>query len=242
MEVRLDRSRRIPFPTGAMITAALILFSLAPFPEAAFGTTLKEMFELAGPRGEYEKVVELETGAIYTGGLIIGKMLSPLSNDLEGEEGLDVHIVGNGAILDLQGREICISFCQTRLDIEDCVVLNGNIRFRGVNTYDHVEMPRGSVRQVTFYGPHDYGVRTQGCGSGILIERNLVVRAEETGSDYIYTNGMPNDWLPTGISYALSGQIGFYGFPDVRENWTFHPDPLRNADPLTHFTLLCEYG
>lgn len=71
----------------------------------------------------------METGVVYTGGLLVGPVLSPITWDLEGEEGLDVCIVGNGAILDLQGEQICLSYCSNGLDVEDCTVLNANISF-----------------------------------------------------------------------------------------------------------------
>lgn len=200
------------------------------------------MYDAAGPAGGYDKSIALETGEIYTGGLLIGPILSPITHDLEGEPGIDVRIDGNGAVIDLLGEQICISYCTNRLDIENCVILNGNIRYRGINTFDHVAIPVGTVRHVTFYAPHDYGIRLQGAGEGVLLERNLVVDAIDTGWDFIYTNGSSNDWLPTGTNISFSVQAGFYGSPVIRENWTFHSDPARNATPLAHFSLLCEYG
>ncbi len=201
-------------------------------------TTLRAAYELAGPREGYDKYVELETGVTYTGGLLIGPILSPITHQLDGEAGRDVRIAGHGAILDLQGSQLCVSYCRNRLDIDDCVILNGNIRFRGISTFDTLALPTGSVRYVTFYKPHDYGVRMQGSGDGILLERNLVVDAVNTGWDFIYTTGIPSDWLPTGTSFAGSVQIGLYGFPMMRENWTFHSNPLLNAQPLSHFSFL----
>ena len=74
-------------------------------------------------------VVELEAGVTYTGGLYIGKVFNRINALFEGV-GHDVRIVGNGAILDLEGGEICISYCGNTLDIDDCVIVNGNIRYR----------------------------------------------------------------------------------------------------------------
>ena len=220
--------------------AAALATALLPSPVHAM--SLRQAYETAGPGGGYAKYVVLETGVVYTGGLLIGPVLSSISYDLVGERGEDVCIVGNGAILDLRGEQICISYCENRLDITDCVVLNGNVRFRGINTADVVAMPRGSVRYCTFYRPHDYGVRLQGAGDGILIERNIVVDAVDTGSDFIYTTGIPGDWQPTGTNISASGQFGFYGVPDMLENWTWHSDPVLNATPLAHFSFLCEYS
>jgi hypothetical protein len=203
--------------------------------------SLKEAFDLAGPGNGYDKYIELETGVVYTGGLLVGPDFSPITWTLEGEEGLDVCIVGNGAILDLQGEQICLSYCNNTLDVEDCIILNGNIRYRGMLISGYEMRPAGAVRYVTFYGPHDYGVRLQGAGVGILLERNLAVNAVDTGPDYIYTNGISSFNLPTGtnISFSIQGQ---YGWPTIRENWSFHTDPETNGRLLAHFSLLCEYG
>jgi hypothetical protein len=219
-----------------------LLFFLPAFESPAHALSLQEAFDLAEPAHGYDKYLELETGVVYTGGLLIGPIYSPISWRLEGDEGLDVCIVGNGAILDLQGAQLCMSYCNNRLDIEDCIILNGNIRYRGINTSDYVVLPEGSVRYVTFYGPHDYGVRLQGAGGGITLERNLLVNAVDTGWDFIYTHGTSHDCLPTGTNICFSIQFGFYGIPVIHENWSYHTDPETNADMLAHFSLLCEYG
>jgi len=207
-----------------------------------FSLTLKEVYDASLPQDDYDKYLELETGINYTGGLLIGKILSPFTFDLQGNEGQNVRIQGNGAILDLQGEEICISYCDNFLDIEDCVIINGNVRFKGVDTSTLVGTPTGSVRYVTFYQPHDYGIRITGCGEGITIERNIVVDAIDTGNDYIFMTGISSDWLPTGSNIAASGQVGFYGFPLMIDNWSFFSDYETNDIPLKHFVQLCEYG
>ncbi len=232
----MPTARRLPTSTLLLLIALVIL--AAP----ASATSLREAYEAAGPGGGYDRLVELETGQVYTGGLLIGPVLSPRGWLLEGEPGEDVHIVGNGAILDLQGEQICISYCDNRLDIEDCVILSGNVRFRGIDTFDYNEIPTGSVRYCTFYGPHDYGVRMQGTGTGVTLERNIVVNATDTGYDFLYINGLQNEWLPTGASFAPSVQTGLYGYPVIRDNWTYHSDHHANSDVLRHFVFLCEYG
>jgi hypothetical protein len=98
------------------------------------------------------------------------------------------------------------------------------------------------VRYCTFYEPDDYGVRLQGAGDGVTLERNIVVDATETGPDYLYINGWSNDWLPTGGSFAPSIQTGLFGYPVISDNWTYHSDHHANSDPLRHFVFLCEYG
>ena len=241
---RADRallSSRAPGgPLRWLVLTCVLLFAVCW--SAGGATTLREAYEAAGPASGYDRYLSLATGEVYTGGLLIGPVLSPITWEYEGEAGEDVRIDGNGAVLDLEGQQICISFCGNRLDIDDCVILNGNVRFRGVNSGELVATPEGSVRYCTFYGPHDYGVRLQGAGDGVTVERNIVVDAVNTGSDYIYTNGGSSLWLPTGSSFAPSVQTGFYGTPTIRENWTWHEDPRTNADSLAHFVLLCEYG
>jgi len=227
-------------PAARALGAAILLAALSA--AAAGAITLREAYEQAGPLGGYDKHLELETGRVYTGGLLIGPTYGPLTWDPEGEPGGDVRIVGNGAILDLQGEQICISFCNRRLDIEDCVVLDGNIRFRGLRDDFLDVVPTGSVRHVTFWGPHDYGVRLQGAGGDIVVERNLCVDAIDTGPDFIFSTGIASDCLPTGTSYSASVFTAIYGTPALRSNWSFHSDPARNSVPLAHFHFLCEHG
>jgi hypothetical protein len=159
----------------------------------------------------------------------------PFHGIFYGDPGQDVRIVGNGAILDLQGQQLCISYCDNRLDIDDCIVLNGNIRYRGLDWSEITVRPTGSVRYVTFYGPHDHGVKLQGTGPGIALERNLVVNAVDTGYDFIYMTGIASDWIPTGASVALSNQVPMAA---VTENWSYHADPIDNQDLLSHFVFL----
>jgi len=218
-----------------LITAAVLSFL---FQVHAGAMTLQEAVEQAGPEQGYDKFVRLETGLVYTGGLQVGPSFSVIHGGLVGAPGYDIRIEGSGAVLDLRGGQLCVSYCPNRLDLEDCVIINGNVRFRGINTADTVAIPTGSVRHVTFYAPHDYGIRLQGAGREILLEDNLVVSALDTGFDFVYTHGMSNPWLPTGINVAFSVQAGFYGTPVVRRNWSFHEDPDRNADPLNHFGML----
>ncbi len=197
--------------------------------------TLQAAFELAEPAHGYDRYLELETGRVYTGGLFIGPSLFPYSGQLVAGEGLDVRIVGNGAILDLEGQQLCISYCNNVLDLDDCVVVNGDVRFRGLSFGPKHWIPTGSVRHVTFYAPHDYGIRLQHVGPDVLLERNIVVDAVDTGNDFIYTNGISMDYLPTGINIAPGWRLGM---PDIRENWSYHTDPVTNDKLLAHFGFL----
>jgi hypothetical protein len=202
------------------------------------GDSLQAAFDAATPAGGYDKYVVLETGRTYTGGLWIGGTYNRMTYTFE-TGGRDVRIVGNGAIIDLAGQEICIAYCENRLDIDDCVIRNGNIRFRGYSGGGAHVVPTGSVRYVTFYQPHDYGVRLFGCGTGILVERNIIVDPIDTGPDFMFLTGLPSDWLPTGASVSLSVNGSAL---EVFDNWSYLSDPVANADPLRHFALLCDYG
>jgi hypothetical protein len=215
----------------------VFLLALRPGGSAGEPATLREMFERAGPREGYDRWIELETGVVYAGGLLIGPIFFPYSDTPVGEPGQDVRIVGNGAILDLRGAPICLSYCNNRLDIDDCIIINGGIFFRGYRSESVELCPAGSVRQVTFWRPRDYGVRLRVENPDIAVERNLIVDAVDTGPDFLYLTGIPSEWLPTGTSVGSS-----LGAPGIRENWSFHSDSAANADPLSHFAFLCPYG
>ena len=204
--------------------------------------SLKELYEQAKPENGYDKYLELETGQVYEGGLLMGKSLGMVAHEQEEEEELDVKIVGNGAILDLQGSEICISGCENILDIEDCVIINGNVRYRGYTGGDKDQLPVGKVEYVTMYKPHDYGIRLCRTGEGITLRRNLVIEAVNTGNDFNYTNGISLELLPTGHNYSISIQEAFCGFPLAEENWSYRFKDSAGVDSLAHFSMLCEYG
>lgn len=220
----------------AQISITMIVFCLLGTGQAM---TLREVFESAGPGDGFEKLLILETGHVYFGGLHIGPTLPCYSSKLVGDPAVDTKIVGNGAIIDLHGEQIIMSYCNEQLVVEDCVILNGNIRYRGLTWSDIHVLPQGAVRNVTFYKPHDYGVRFQRSGPGITLERNLVVDPVNTGDDFIYITGNASEWLPTGACFspAIAVSMGL-----LRENWTWFSDPDLNADPLYHYMLLCDYG
>ncbi len=223
-----------------MKKVVLLAFLLLACSHTGLCTTLREMYETAQPGSGYDKLIELQTGVVYTGGLFIGKTFNRINAQFEGVDGIDVCIKGNGAVLDLRGGEICISYCTDRLDVENCVIINGNVRYRGMEDGPLHIKPTGSARYITFYEPHDYAVRIIGCGDNITVERNIFVDTVETGPDFMGWTGYLNDWLATGAGLAFSAQG--YGTPWPVDNWSYHSDPVANVDPLRHFTLLCEYG
>jgi hypothetical protein len=204
-------------------------------------TTLKEMYDTAPAAMGYDRYIVLETGVTYTGGLLVGGVFNRVTAEFELDEE-DVRIVGNGAILDLQGAEICLSYCNGRLDIDDCVVLNGNIRYRGYQDATVEYWPAGFVRNVTLYQPHDYGVRLLFCARNIELEYNLVVDPVDTGPDFLMLNGVSAELMPTGYAFSLSELPGWPTGPEINDNWTWFSDPVVNGEARRHFALFCDYG
>lgn len=223
---------------GEEMKKLLIFIFLLIFGFSAHSITLKEVYETASAQGEYDKYLVLETGVTYSGGLLIGKIYDPNITNLSGPEGLDVRIEGNGAILDLEGEQICISYCSNKLDIDNCIIINGNIRYRGTNNSLGEVMPTGYVQYCTFYQPQDYAIRLQGAGGNITLERNIFVDAVNTGDDFTYLNGSPMEWIPTGSNVAISIVYGTYGIPTLLDNWSYHSDDEINAEPEKHFVEL----
>ncbi len=202
------------------------------------GISLREAYESAQAQGEYDRYLILNTGEVYSGGLWIGKTLNPYNNHLEGQEGEDVFIEGNGAILDLQGSELTISYCNNRLDIQDCVIINGEIHYRGEASL-FLARPTGEVKYCTFYNTDDYCLRLMGAGQEMAFHHNIFANAIETGDEYTYLTGFSMEWLPTGINVAVSGQGGL---PDYHDNWSWFSDEEVNSDSLHHVAVLCDYG
>ena len=228
---------RLHLPAIAALAAVVVAAAVAA--AAPPPIPLRAAFEAAPALHGYDRYLELETGRYYTGGLLFGPTWDEdRTRFQEAELGCDVMIAGNGAILDLEGEQICISFCNNRLDIQDCIILNGGVRFVGDNSVDVRRVPEGSVRYCTFYRPAEYAVRLQGAGAGVLCERNLVVDAVDTGQDVLIWTGITGNNLPTGLSFGLSVQTGAFGLPGVHDNWTYHTDPRTNEDPLRHFGFL----
>jgi len=203
---------------------------------------LKEVYDAAISQNGFDKWLELTPGETYTGGLLIGSVSAPYNSKLFGLAGKNVKINGNGAVLDLQGSEIAISFCPNRLEIVNCIIINGGVRFRGdvfAVPDGFIDLkPTGLIKFVTFYNAHDFAIRLVGAGEGITIERNLLVSSVDTGFDYAIYNGAANMNLPTGINCAFSVNAGSFGYPVLTENWSFHARSSYNSDPLYHFALL----
>ncbi|MBN1967772.1 MAG: hypothetical protein JXR48_02115 [Candidatus Delongbacteria bacterium] len=207
-----------------------------------YSISLKEVYDQAGPNGIYDKYLQLENGVTYSGGLLIGTIHNFDGNQFEENLDANVAIIGNGAVLDLGGEQISISYCNNILDISDCVIINGNIRYRGKGDEKGSKtelIPKGSVINVTFYKPHDYAVRLQGAGTDVILSKNIVVDPICTGDDFKFT-GSPSPYNPTGEAFALSILEDVYGFADVNNNWTYFTDRVLNNQLFNHFALVPE--
>ena len=190
----------------------------------SFATTLQEKYDNATSQNGYDKYIILEEGVTYTGGLLI------LGDDYG--MAADVKIEGNGAILDLEGGVLKIEACDNKLDVSNCVVINGHIRYYGDldDNYEYFHQPYGSVTCVTFYKPLMYAVRLQGVGGTegtnaiggqVLIKKNIFFEAQDMGPDLHPVTGEPLESLPTGINCAFSLFPNLYGTADIIDNWSY---------------------
>ena len=134
-----------------------------------FSITLNEAYFQAEGNAEYEKILQLTSGVTYTGSLYLGRTFVPFINQISGEDIGNIKIEGNGAILDLQGGELTFAYTESRFDVENLIIINGNIRYRGMNNEEITAMPTGSVKYCTFFKPKDFAIRLYGCGDGIGI-------------------------------------------------------------------------
>lgn len=199
-------------------------------------TSLKEVFDNSQGDGLYDKVLTLNTGQVYTGSILIGGIYNHLSGSFTDTLGANVHIIGNGAILDLQGGFITIQYTDKRLDISDCVIINGGVKFRGSTEGTNL-IPQGSVSYVTFYQAEDYAVRIHSAGSGININNNIFVDTYGTGDDFVNYTSETLEWLPTGYNLVSTIFIETYGAPDISNNWSYFSDWRLNDDPMRHYGL-----
>ncbi|MBI9030866.1 hypothetical protein JEZ13_02515 [bacterium] len=200
------------------------------------GTTLKELYDTASPNGIYDKELILNTGQIYTGSLLIGGTYNHIPGTFTDTLGANVNIVGNGAVLDLQGGFITIQYTDKRLDITDCVIINGGVKFRGSTAGTNL-IPQGSVSYVTFYQAEDYAVRINSAGQGITITNNIFLDTYTTGDDFVNYTSETLEWLPTGHNLVSTIFIETYGPPLVSDNWSFFSDWRLNQDELRHYGL-----
>ena len=221
-----------------------IFLLLICFVSVIHTTTLKEIYDTALPEGEFDKVLKLEKGKVYKGGLSIGMFYNPFTGTYDSLDYSSIKIEGNGSILDLQRGEIHIAYKKNRMDIDSCAIINGKIRYNGFpgeypnNDYSN-SIPYGNVKNVTLYSPVDYGIRFEGAGIDSYINKCLVVDCISTGGGFEQYGSFPSEIIRTGTSYAFS-IFDWYGVPDLIDNWSYNR--LYPDEPLNHFSMLCEYG
>lgn len=165
-----------------------------------FSTTLQDMYDNATAGTGFDRIIELESGVTYTGGLEV---------DGATDGAASLKIIGNGAILDMEGEKLFFGNTGKSFDIKDLAVINGFFHFSGQSA-----QPNGIVKFVTFYNPISYGVKMEQVGGDkITLERNIVVGATDTGT-------FNNTGHPTGISFGLDKDFPFDG---VKDNFSFEP-------------------
>lgn len=200
------------------------------------GTTLKEVYDNAEGNALYDKILVLNTGEIYTGSLLIGGTFNHIPATFTDTLGANVKIMGNGAVLDLQGGFITLQYTDKRLDISDCVIINGGVKFRG-STEGTSLIPSGSVSHVTFYRAEDYAIRIRCAGAGISITNNIFVDSYGTGEDFVNYTSETLEWLPTGYNLVTTIFVETYGAPLISDNWSYFSDWRLNQDLLHHYGL-----
>jgi hypothetical protein len=212
-----------------------ILFILA-LTFTVLAATLKEAYDSSLPGEGYDKLVELETGKLYTGGLSLGRYYNPFTFAFDTLEDKSVKIRGNGAMIDLKNSVIHIAYTDSILDIDSCVIIGGTLRYSGSPSGDGgYIIPHGRIENVTFYKPVDFGVRMEGAGENMYLSRNLISECLSTGGDFPQYDTFPAEMVRTGTSISFS-IFDWYGFPGVYDNWSYNP--AFPGEPLADFSML----
>jgi len=225
-----------------MFRKLIIVILLSVLCSIGFAVSLEYAYDTATSGEGFDKYIVLEAGTVYTGGLHIGQTFDNETDTFVGDYGASTKIIGNGALLDLQHEQITIAYTDINFEISDCVIINGNIRFVGRTDSTNDIFPSGLVEYVTFYNNDDYGIRTLACGDEITIRRNIFYNAIYTGNDFLQYNGEVNEFLPTGVNFAISFQGTLRPMSQIYENWSYFSRSTVNQDSLYHFAMYCDYG
>jgi hypothetical protein len=166
---------------------------------AARAESLQDFWDAnKAPEGEYDFVVHLDSLAVYTGGLYINSDTNCIK--------------GHGAILDLQGATLRMSGTRTRMDIENCVILNGGIpgndNYPAVY-YANTSMAEMHVRHCTFYN----------CSMGL--RSGLILHTASTVESCIFMNC--TDWGAMFYAYEGTERIPAIHCCNSYQNGTTHP-------------------
>ncbi len=122
---------------------------------AASAIPLQSVYDGAGPGEGYDKLLVLDPGETYTGGMFV-------------EEAVRCCVHGNGALIRLEGASIEAAWYETEIDIDHCVITEG---LAGVRISDFAT---GVIRNNTLYG-NTYGIQSFFGETSILIENNVIV-------------------------------------------------------------------
>lgn len=129
------------------------------FPIMIHATTLNDVYMAAPPMAGYDRVLHLDPGQTYTGGIVI-------FNE-------KVAIWGNGATIDLQNYAI-IAIGKGVLDIDGCVFINGSA---AVSVADKV---RTRISNCVFYG-NDTGIQHSTSMAPLLVYNTIFMNNQSQG-------------------------------------------------------------
>lgn len=205
----------------------ITVFVLALF-AVVYGIPLQEVFDNASSGSGYDKYIELDPTEVYTGAFTV--------DGAEDDPDMAIKIEGNGAVIDMEGETLIYANVSKPLIIEDCVIMNGQIRLYGNEyhpLYGTLPQPKATIEYVTFYKSHDYAIRILTAGSGITINRNIIHSTQPQGSAH------PN--LPEGPAIAFSLFPMFYGSPAVTDNWSYK-STISHSGQVGAYWELCDTG
>jgi len=215
----LCRVGRSPREVGLWLFATISVFLILLLPTGSHSATLQEVYDAAGPNGQYTKYLVLDAGVTYTGGLIVP------STDR-------ACIKGNGAILDLQTSTIQMQGMGAKLDIDHCVIKNGCLPSseysEGALSYIGCS---GRVLNNTFYG-NTIGIRIYLTGQDSVVVMNNIFAHNSVAGVLFLLGSEPN------VSYNDSWANGLYNYAadwgcDGKKPWSPIPGTGEiSADPL----------
>lgn len=128
--------------------------------------SLDSLYQLAQPGEGYDKLLTLDSFQIYEGGITA-------------EVGKKTCIHGYGAIIDLDGgtvRKIAVRGAGTVLDIERCVIINGEIDSAALV---YTNSAFGTLDHLTMAGNYD-GIRFWH-GESLSLKNSIIVNSDHYG-------------------------------------------------------------
>ena len=135
---------------------SILILAISIAPAFAY-QSLQEIYEAAGPWGDYDKYLELDPEIEYLG-------------DMHVSEAISVMVIGNGAIIHGRPYNISIGAFFGRLDVTGCIVIGG-----GYGIYYSTDAS-GNVFNNTVVGCSEYGISTiyQDEDYGVHVWNNII--------------------------------------------------------------------